>query len=87
MAMGLFDLILWVVFGAIAGWLTGLILKGYGFGVIGNIGVGIVGGIIAGSLLPLIGFVLASGFLGGIINAVIGAVFLVLVIGFVKRAT
>ena len=87
MAMGLFDLILWVVFGAIAGWFTGLIMKGYGFGVIGNIGIGIVGGIIAGSLLPLFGFVLASGFLGGIINAVIGAVFLVLVIGFVKRAT
>jgi uncharacterized membrane protein YeaQ/YmgE (transglycosylase-associated protein family) len=85
--MGLFDLIVWLIIGAIAGWLAGLIVKGYGFGFFGNIAVGIVGAIIAGSLLPLVDFVLAHGIIGGIINAVIGAVLLLLVIGFFKRAT
>lgn len=86
-AATLFDLILWVIFGAIVGWLASLIMKSYGFGVSGNIVVGIIGGIVAGSLLPLVGFVLAHGFIGGIINTVIGTVIFVLVIGLVKRTT
>ena len=72
--------------GAIAGWLAGLLVKGYGFGVVGNIVVGIAGAIIAGWLLPQIGFVLAGGILAAIVNAVIGAVILLLVIGFIRRA-
>ena len=51
--------------GAIAGWLASLIVKGHGLGLVGNIVVGIVGAVIAGWLLPLIGFV----FLGGILAA------------------
>jgi len=50
-------LVIRLVIGAIAGWLAGLIMKGYGFGVLGNIVVGIVGAVIAGWLLPRIGFV------------------------------
>ncbi|HSV22096.1 MAG TPA: GlsB/YeaQ/YmgE family stress response membrane protein, partial [Xanthobacteraceae bacterium] len=50
-------LIIWLVIGAVAGWLAGLLVKGYGFGLIGNIVVGIVGAIVAGWLLPRIGFV------------------------------
>ncbi len=56
------------------------------FGLIGNIVVGIAGAIIAGWLLPYIGFVLMGGILAEIINAVIGAVILLLVIGLVRRA-
>ena len=55
-------LVIWLVIGAIAGWLAGLIMKGYGFGLACNILVGIVGAFIAGWLLPRIGFV----FIGGI---------------------
>ena len=40
--------IAWLIVGAIAGWLAGLIVKGYGFGLLGNIVVGIVGAVIAG---------------------------------------
>ena len=47
--------IAWIVIGAIAGWLAGLIVKGYGFGLIGNIVVGIVGAVIAGFLAPRLG--------------------------------
>jgi uncharacterized membrane protein YeaQ/YmgE (transglycosylase-associated protein family) len=84
--MTLFDVVLWLITGAIAGCLAGLITKGRGFGLLGNIAVGIVGAVIGGSLLPLIDFVLAHGFIGGIINAFIGAVIFLLVIGFAKRA-
>ena len=80
------DFIIWLVIGGIAGWLAGLLVEGYGFGLIGNIVVGIAGAIIAGWLLPQIGFVLAGGFLAAIVNAVIGAVILLLVIGFIRRA-
>lgn len=86
--MGLFDLIVWVAIGGIAGWLVGLIVVGHGFGLLGNIAVGVIGGIVGGSLLPLIDFVLAHGIIGGIINAAIGAlIFLLVIIGSIKRAT
>jgi len=53
--------------------------------LVGNIVVGIVGAIIAGWLLPMIGFVLVGGYLAAIINAVIGAVILLIVVGFFKK--
>jgi len=79
------DFIIWLVIGGVAGWLAGLIVKGYGLGLIGNIAVGIVGAIIAGWLLPHIGFVLLGGILAKILNAVIGAVILLLAIGVFNR--
>ena len=79
-------LIILLVIGAIAGWLAGLIVKGYGFGLLGNIAVGIAGALIAGWLLPRLGFVFLGGIAAAIINAVIGAVILLLVIGLFKRA-
>ena len=78
-------LIIWLLIGAIAGWLASLIVKGHGLGLTGNIVVGIVGAAIAGWLLPLIGFVFIGGILAAITNAVIGAVLLLLIIGFVQQ--
>ena len=49
-------IIIWLIVGAIAGWLAGMVVKGGGFGLIGDIIVGIVGSVIAGWLLPQIGF-------------------------------
>src|SRR5665213_2231338 len=65
-------IIIWLIVGAIAGWLAGQIVKGHGFGLVGNIVVGIVGAVIAGWLLPMAGLGL-PGILGSIIYAVIGA--------------
>src|SRR5260370_39762574 len=79
------DFIIWLVIGGVAGWLAGLIVKGYGLGLVGNIAVGIAGAIIAGWLLPHIGFVLLGGILAKILNAVIGAGVLLLVIGVFNR--
>ena len=79
-------LIILLIVGAIAGWLAGQIMRGFGFGLIGNIVVGIVGALIASWLLPRIGILIGGGILGAIINATIGAVILLAIVGFVKRA-
>jgi uncharacterized membrane protein YeaQ/YmgE (transglycosylase-associated protein family) len=80
------SLIALLVIGAVAGWLAGLIVKGYGFGLIGNIVVGIVGAFLAGWLLPMAGVSIGAGIVGAIIHALIGAIILLAIIGLVKRA-
>jgi uncharacterized membrane protein YeaQ/YmgE (transglycosylase-associated protein family) len=81
-------LLAWLIvllIGAAAGWIAGQILKGYGFGLLGNIVVGILGAVVANWLLPLIGVQIGGGIIAAIINAVIGAVILLLLIGFFKK--
>ena len=80
-------LIIWLVVGAIAGWLAGMVVKGSGYGLIGDIVVGILGGLIAGWLLPQVGIVIGSGFIATIIDAFIGAVILLIALRLIKRAT
>jgi uncharacterized membrane protein YeaQ/YmgE (transglycosylase-associated protein family) len=84
--MGIESLLIFLIIGAIAGWLAGLIVTGYGFGLIGNIVVGIVGAFIAGFLFPRIGLSLGGGWIGSIISAAIGAIILLLLIRLVRRA-
>jgi uncharacterized membrane protein YeaQ/YmgE (transglycosylase-associated protein family) len=74
-----------IVIGAIAGWLAGLIVRGAGFGLIGNIVVGIIGALVAGWLLPQLHIELAVGTLGSIIDATIGAVVVLVILTLIKR--
>ncbi|TMK03403.1 MAG: GlsB/YeaQ/YmgE family stress response membrane protein [Alphaproteobacteria bacterium] len=74
-----------IVVGAIAGWLAGQIVRGFGFGLIWDIIIGIIGAFIGVWLLMQLGFVPFSGFIGSIVNAVIGAVVLLVIVGFIKR--
>ena len=83
--MTLETLLVWLVVGAIAGWLAGLIVKGYGFGLIGNIVVGIIGAVIAGWLFPKLNIPLGTGWVGAIISSAIGAIILLVIIGLVRR--
>ena len=78
-------LIIFLVIGAIAGWLAGLIVRGFGFGLLGNIVVGIIGAVVAGWLFPRLGISLGGGIIGSIIAAAIGAVILLFIIGLIKR--
>ncbi len=78
-------LLIWLVVGAVAGWLAGVIVKGGGFGLVGDIVVGIAGAFIGGWLFPKLGIVLASGLAGVIITATIGAVVLLLVLRLIRR--
>jgi uncharacterized membrane protein YeaQ/YmgE (transglycosylase-associated protein family) len=74
-----------IVIGAIAGWLAGLVVRGAGFGLIGNIVVGIIGALVAGWLLPQLHVELAVGMLGSIVDATIGAVVVLVILTLVKR--
>jgi uncharacterized membrane protein YeaQ/YmgE (transglycosylase-associated protein family) len=79
-------LIIFLVIGAAAGWLAGQLIAGGGFGLVGNIVLGIVGALVAGWLLPRLGVYIGGGIIGNIINAAIGAIIVLLVIGLLKRA-
>ena len=61
-------------------------MKGYGYGLLGNIVVGIVGAFVAGFIFPQLGLSIGSGIIGAIIHATIGAVILLFLIRLVKRA-
>ncbi len=80
------SVIAWIVIGAAAGWLAGLLVKGYGFGLIGNIIVGILGAGIAGFLAPSLGLYTASTG-GNIVAATLGAIILLFLVGLVRRTT
>jgi len=84
MPLDLQALIIFLVIGAIAGWLAGTLVKGYGFGLLGNIVIGIIGAYIGAWLLPQLGFGI-GGLLGSIVSATIGAIILLLLIGLVRK--
>jgi uncharacterized membrane protein YeaQ/YmgE (transglycosylase-associated protein family) len=79
-------MLIWIIVGAVAGWLAGLIVRGFGFGLLGNIIVGILGAILGGWLFGVIGFSFTTGIINTIITATIGAVVLLLIVRVVKRA-
>jgi len=84
--MGIETIIIWLIVGGIAGWLAGQVMSGGGFGLIGDIILGIVGAVGAGWLLPRLGILIGGGILGAIINAFIGACIVLLIVRLVKRA-
>ncbi len=69
------EILVFLLIGGIAGWLAGTIIKGRGFGLVGNIVVGIVGAVVGGLLFDFLG-VRSGGFIGSIITATLGAVIL-----------
>ena len=74
-----------LVIGAIAGWLAGKIVRGAGFGLIGNIVIGIIGALVAGWVLPQLHIELAAGTLGSILDATVGAVIVLVILSLIKR--
>jgi uncharacterized membrane protein YeaQ/YmgE (transglycosylase-associated protein family) len=78
-------IIAWLIIGAIAGWLAGVLVKGGGFGLIVDIIVGIVGAFIGGWLSGILHISLGSGWIGSIITAVIGAVILLFIVRMFRR--
>jgi len=79
------SLLVILLIGAIAGWLAGQIVQGTGFGLVGDIVIGIVGALIASLLFPKLGLRLGSGIAAEIIAATIGAVLLLVVVRLVRR--
>lgn len=83
------SLLIWIVVGVVAGFLAGVIVKGYGLGLVGNLVVGVVGAFLAGWLLPAAGvsFSVVNPLVTSIVYATIGAVVLLLLIGLVRRSS
>jgi uncharacterized membrane protein YeaQ/YmgE (transglycosylase-associated protein family) len=83
----LMSIIVFLIVGGIAGWLAGLLIKGRGFGIIGDIIVGIIGAFIGGFALTAIGLAgfFGAGIIGSIIVALIGAIILLFIIKLVKK--
>ena len=81
------SIVIWLVIGAVAGFLAGLVMEGGGFGLIGNIIIGILGAAVAGYLFPRLGVSIPIGdpLIRAIVVSTIGAIILLFVIGLVRR--
>jgi uncharacterized membrane protein YeaQ/YmgE (transglycosylase-associated protein family) len=78
---------LWfILIGLTAGWLAGQLMKGGGFGVAGDIVVGVIGALLGGFLFRTLGMSAGGGLLGSLIVAVIGAVVLLFLLRLIKKA-
>ena len=73
-------IIAWLVVGLIAGWLAGLVMKGGGYGIIGDIVIGIIGAFVGGFVFSLITGGGTAGFWGSIAVAFVGAVILIAIV-------
>ena len=83
--MDIQTLLIIVAIGAVAGWLAGVIMSGSGYGLLGDIVIGIIGAFIGGFLFGLLGFA-AVGLIGQIISATVGAVVLIFILRLLKKA-
>ena len=83
--MDIQTLLIILAIGAVAGWLAGIIMKGGGYGLPGDIVIGIIGAFIGGFLFGLLG-ISAGGLIGQMITATVGAVVLIFVLRLVKKA-
>jgi uncharacterized membrane protein YeaQ/YmgE (transglycosylase-associated protein family) len=78
------QIIIFFLIGMLTGWLAGKIMKGKGFGLAGNLIIGVIGALLGGFLFRLLG-ISTAGFIGSIAMAVMGAIVLLYLIGFIKK--
>lgn len=74
-----------ILIGAAAGWLGGQFMKGSGFGLVGNIVVGIIGGFLGGWLFGVLGLSSDGSLIGSLVTATIGAIVLLFIVKLVKK--
>jgi uncharacterized membrane protein YeaQ/YmgE (transglycosylase-associated protein family) len=75
-----------ILVGLIAGWATGKIMRGSGYGVLMDIVIGIAGAIVGSWILRLLGFYTSGGLIASILVAIVGAVVLVALVRMLKKA-
>jgi uncharacterized membrane protein YeaQ/YmgE (transglycosylase-associated protein family) len=79
------DIVWFLIIGIVAGWLAGKIMRGGGFGLIGDLVVGVIGALLGGFLFGLLGLS-ANGLIGSLVTATVGAIVLLFLIHLIKRA-
>ena len=78
---------LWfLIIGLVAGWLAGVLMKGGGFGMVGDLVVGVIGAVLGGWLFGALGISAGGGLIGSLVVATIGAVVLLFLVRLIKRA-
>jgi uncharacterized membrane protein YeaQ/YmgE (transglycosylase-associated protein family) len=84
--MDIMAVIVTLLIGAVAGWLAGVVVEGGGFGLLGNILVGIAGAFIAALLFPRLGLglTLGGGLVGAILTSALGAIVLLLIVNLLR---
>ena len=83
--MDITGLIIFLAIGAVAGWLAGTLMKGGGFGILGNIVIGVIGAVLGGVVFGLLG-ISAGGLIGSIVTATAGAALLLFIVGIIKKS-
>lgn len=83
--MTLTSLIWFLLIGLIAGWLAGQLMRGGGYGIVGDMIVGVIGALIGGWLFGVLGIGI-GGLIGSIITAFVGAVILIALLRVIRRA-
>lgn len=79
-------LLWWILVGLVAGWVTGKLMKGGGYGVLMDIVIGIAGAIIGGWAMSLAGFASSGGFIYTVVVAILGAMLLTWLVRKLKKA-
>lgn len=79
------EILYFLLIGGIAGWLAGLLIKGRGLGLIGNIVVGVIGAVLGGWLFKQLGVRVEGGLISSLVTATLGAVICLFLISFIKR--
>lgn len=74
-----------IIIGGLAGWLAGVLMKGGGFGFIGNILIGIIGGFLGSWLFGKLGISFINGISGDLVEGIVGAVVLIFIVGLIKK--
>lgn len=74
-----------IIIGIIAGWLAGQIMKGSGYGLLGDLVIGVIGAFLGGWLFSEMGIFPGTGLIGSLITATIGAIILLFLIRLIKR--
>ncbi|TMB84006.1 MAG: GlsB/YeaQ/YmgE family stress response membrane protein [Chloroflexi bacterium] len=80
-------LIWWIIVGLIAGFLASVVMRGGGYGIVGDIIAGIIGAFIGGWLFGVLGIHIGGGLLGSIIVAFIGACILIALLRAIGRSS
>jgi uncharacterized membrane protein YeaQ/YmgE (transglycosylase-associated protein family) len=83
--MGTQSLLVFLIIGVVAGFLAGKIMKGGGFGLLGDLVLGVIGAFVGGWVFGMLG-ILPVGILGTLISATVGAILLLFLVRLVKKA-
>ena len=81
----LMNIVWFLIIGAMAGWLAGILTQGSGFGIIGNMVIGAIGGVIGGHILHFAGFPAEHGFIPSLFTALVGALALLFILNLLRR--